>query len=113
LPSQAPAQDAVDAEDVDFDSFIKNFERLMPRFGLRFARSPEDDRLVSAVLEYMKKSRENLPGKHRFVVSGRAGDWRVAVLDMEAIWKGERPQGGLTYHVGNRSGRLRMLYVSL
>ena len=86
-------------------------ERLMAGFGMRFARSPRDDRLTAVVMEHLKKAHKVLPPNYRFVISKRSDGWAVDAFDFDALRNGGRPRGIGAYHIEDKDGRLRLLYI--
>ena len=90
---------------------LAKVERLMAGFGMRFARSPQDDRLTAVVLEHMTKAHKALPPKYRFVISKRSDGWAVDAFDFDALLQGGRPRGIGAYHIEDKDGRLRLLYI--
>ena len=89
--------------------FFDRFVALLPNFGMRFARSPEDDGLTSLVDKHMRSSAIPFPRTYDFLVSKRGDSWRVSVIDMEGLRNG-RTRPGVTFNVGVRKGRLRVLF---
>ena len=90
-------------------SFDESLEEKFRGFGMRFARSPDDDRLTSLVTEHMRKAKVPLPPNARFFISKRSGNWVVSVMDIEAIRHGKKP-AGFSYHISDQGGELRILF---
>jgi hypothetical protein len=92
------------------ESFVQSFEALLPKFGRRFARSPEDDSLTSFVKEQMKRAGRPWHDAYKFIISKQAGHWVVSVVDMEAVREGRRANTAATYHISDEGG-LHVLYL--
>jgi hypothetical protein len=109
-PPRVSKPEAVDASVIEpSNEADSRLASLFNQFGIRFARSPEDDRLTSLVSEYMKHAKVASPPNPQFFISRRAENWVVSVLDLEAIREGRRPTG-VSYIVSERHGKLRILY---
>ena len=93
------------------EAAIKNVERLMAGFGMRLAHSPEDDRLTAIVEEHLRKARATMPDSPRFVISKRTDGWAVSVCDIESFLRAQRPRCEGAYHIEDKGGRLRLLYI--
>ena len=102
-----PIEAGLAAQEAD----IEKAERLMAGFGLRLARSPDDDRLTTIVQNHLRKMHKTLPASYRFVISKRRDGWAVDALDFEAILRGERPHSTGAYHIEDKAGRLKLLYI--
>lgn len=87
----------------------ESLEERFRGFGMRFARSPGDDRLTSLVTEHMRKAKVPLPPNPRFFISKRSDDWVVSVMDVDAIRHGKKP-AGRSYHISDQNGELRILF---
>jgi hypothetical protein len=90
---------------------LAKVERLMAGFGMRFARSPQDDRLTAVVMEHLKKAHKVLPPNYRFAISKRRDGWAVDAFDVDALLNGKRQRGIGAYHIEDMDGRLRLLYI--
>lgn len=90
---------------------MANLERIMAGFGMRFARSPQDDRLTSIVVEHLKKAHKVLPPDYKFVMSKRSDGWAVDAFDVDALLKGGQLHGIGAYHIEDKGGRLTLLYI--
>lgn len=93
------------------DVAIKNVERLMTGFGMRLARSPEDDNLTAIAEEHMRKAHIPLPANHRFIISKRMDGWAISVCDIESFLRADRPHCVGAYHIEHKGGRMRLLYI--
>jgi hypothetical protein len=90
---------------------VENLERLFAGFGMRLARSPDDDWLTAIVQDHRRKFSRPLPRNCRFVISKRSDGWAVSVADIDALLRGERAREGDAYHIEDKDGRLRLLNI--
>ena len=95
----------------DLSELNPKCKEFLAGIGMRVALSPADDELTSLVMAHMEKAKLPIPQNHRFLISSRDGHWAVCVVDLGALCRGERPRFD-TYHVGEREGKLRILFVS-
>jgi hypothetical protein len=78
---------------------------------MRFAHSPDDDRLTTIVQDHLRKVGKPLRRDYRIVISKRNDGWAVSVADVDSLLRGERPRNGDAYHIEDKGGRVRLLYI--
>ncbi len=110
-PVAPQSSDAPATVNRDAEAPLAKVERLMAGFGMRFAHSPEDDRVTAIVTEHLAKARKVLPPNYKFVISRRSDGWAVDAFDFDALLKEGRPRGIGAYHIEDRGGRLKLLYI--